>query len=134
MVTDNIITESFEFVNRFLKSFFIFLKIFSLPIFTPKKAVFSLLRPKDKKIRSKSQRQLKRVFLTSREKLLGLGCLCNDLLTLVVTASLANTVCEDILTALRALNDVGGGSELPYAGTSLHLSCVRSFSLRYCHL
>ena len=64
-------------------------------------------------------------------------CLCltlgDDLLTLVETTSLAYTVCEDGLAALRALYNVGGGLKLPYAGTSLHLSRVRCFSLRYCH-
>ena len=70
-------------------------------------------------------------FLDS--KLLGLGCLCNDLFTLVIATSLAYAVCEDGLAALRALYNVGGSFELPNAGTSLHLSRVRNFSLRYCH-
>lgn len=60
--------------------------------------------------------------------------LCNDCLTLVVTASGTNSVSEYSLAALRALYDVGGGVELPNARASLHLSSVRNFSLRYCHL
>ena len=59
--------------------------------------------------------------------------LSNNLNTLVVATSLAYAVCAVVLTALGALNDVGGILQLPNAGTSLHLSCMRSFSLRYCH-
>ena len=59
---------------------------------------------------------------------------CYDLLVLVVTASLANTVSKVVLAALRALNEVGRSCELPNAGASLHLSRMRNFSLWYCHL
>ena len=64
-------------------------------------------------------------------------CLCvvlsDDFNTLVVAAVVANAVCKDRLAALRALNDVCGCCKLPYVGTSLHLSRMRSFSLWYCH-
>ena len=60
--------------------------------------------------------------------------LSNNLNTLVLATSLAYTVCAVVLTALGALNDVGGVLQLPNAGTSLHLSGMRHFSLRYCHV
>ncbi len=67
------------------------------------------------------------------DKLLCLFSFGNDFLTLVITASLAYAVCKNVLAALRALYDIGGGSQLPNAGTTLHLSRMRSFSLWYCH-
>ena len=73
-------------------------------------------------------------FASRRELLFSLLGLCDDLLTLVETTSLAHTVCKDRLAALGALYDVGGGLKLPNAGTSLHLSRMRNFSLWYCHV
>ena len=60
--------------------------------------------------------------------------LSNNLNTLVVATSLAYAVCAVVFTALGALNDVGGVLQLPNAGTSLHLSGMRHFSLRNCHV
>ena len=57
-----------------------------------------------------------------------------NLNALVETAGFANAVCAVVLTALGALNDVGGVFKSPNAGASLHLSRVRSFSLWYCHV
>ncbi len=62
-------------------------------------------------------------FFTPCAKLLCISLvLSDDLLTLVITASLAHTVCKNGLAALRALYNVGGGFKLPNAGASLHLS------------
>ena len=61
------------------------------------------------------------------------GILCYDLYTLVIAASLAYAVCKIGLAALRALYKVSGSLELPYAGTSFHLSRMRNLSLWYCH-
>ena len=72
-------------------------------------------------------------FASRRELLFSLLGLCDDLLTLVETTSLAHTVCKNGLATVGAIYDIGGGLKLPYAGTSLHLSRMRSFSLRYCH-
>ena len=71
-----------------------------------------------------------RFLLSELVSCLALG---NDLNTLVVTASLAYAISLVVLATLGALNKVGGGLELPYAGASLHLSRVRNFSLWYCH-
>ena len=57
----------------------------------------------------------------------------NNLYTLVVATSLANTVSKINLAALRALYKIGGSFKLPNAGASLHLSRMRNFSLRNCH-
>ena len=49
-----------------------------------------------------------------------------------MAASLANAMCENELTALRALNDAGE-RELPVVGSSLISACFGYLSLRYCH-
>ena len=56
----------------------------------------------------------------------------DDLLAVVVAASLANTVSENIFAAVCALNHAGH-IELPNIGTSLVSSCLRDLSLRYSH-
>ena len=54
-------------------------------------------------------------------------------LTAVVhAASLAGTMGQVISAAVGAGDDTGG-LELPNVGTSLIASCLRSFSLGYCH-
>ncbi len=55
-----------------------------------------------------------------------------NFLTVIVTASLANTVASYVLTALRALCHAGK-NELPVVRTSLVSASLRYFSLRYCH-
>ena len=50
------------------------------------------------------------------------GVLCNNLLALVVAASLAYAVSKISLAALGALYKIGGSLKLPYAGASFHLS------------
>ena len=57
----------------------------------------------------------------------------NDFFAVFLSALGANSVMEIVSTAVGALFQSGLG-QLPYAGTSLHLSCMRNFSLRYCHL
>ena len=57
----------------------------------------------------------------------------DNLLAIIVAASLANTESEVGLAALRTLNDIGRCLKLPYVRSSLHLSCMRCFSLRNCH-
>ena len=54
------------------------------------------------------------------------------LTTVVHAASLAGTVGQMVSAAVGAGNDAGG-LELPNVGTSLIASCLRSFSLGYCH-
>ena len=56
----------------------------------------------------------------------------DDLLAIVGSASLANSVRENVLTALRALNHTRH-IELPDVRTSLVTSRLRDFLLRYCH-
>ena len=61
------------------------------------------------------------------------GFLCYDFLALVRTAVRANTVGEDHLAALGALDHVRG-VKLPGAGASRISACLGCFLLRYCHL
>ncbi len=56
----------------------------------------------------------------------------NDFLAVVMSASLANSVCKIILSAVRAFRHAGK-LELPDVGTSFIASCFGYFSLRYCH-
>jgi len=72
-------------------------------------------------------------FLFLLRKLLCRILNSNNLLVSVIAASLANTESKVVLAALRALYKVGRSIELPYARASLHLSCMRYFSLRNCH-
>ena len=73
------------------------------------------------------------LFFSSQKLLCFALCLGDDLYSLVVAAVVANAVGEDSFAALGTLNDVSGCCKLPNAGTSLHLSRMRSFSLWYCH-
>ena len=56
----------------------------------------------------------------------------NDFLAVVMSASLANSVCKIIFSAVRALRH-SGKLELPDIRASLIASCFRYFFLRYCH-
>ncbi len=56
----------------------------------------------------------------------------DNLLTLVGSASSANSVCEVVFTALGALNHTRH-FELPYVRSSLITSRAGDFLLRYCH-
>ena len=59
--------------------------------------------------------------------------LLDDFLAVVASASLADTMCESVLTTLRALYHAGK-IKLPDIGTSFISASFRYFSLRYCHL
>ena len=66
-------------------------------------------------------------------ELFSVVALCNNLYSLVVTASLAYTVSKIYLAALRAGYEIGGCFKLPNAGTSFHFSRMRNLFLWYCH-
>ena len=57
----------------------------------------------------------------------------DDFLTVISSASFANSVRQIVFSAFRALYHAGE-IQLPYVGASPVTSCLRYFSLRYSHV
>ena len=93
------------------------------------KAQHNLEAAKKEKDRDKSSV----LFCRLCAELFSVVALCNNLYSLVVTASLAYTVSKIYLAALRAGYEIGGCFKLPNAGASFHFSRMRNLFLRYCH-